>query len=201
MFSISACDSPKPDQGNVNENKAGSVALRLNDAAMKRYQDHLLGKSDSRDSLEASLKELDEAITIEPSQIIFYTNKADILLALHRGDDAIQVLKNAVLVKPDFPEILSLIGFLFEEKGDKEEALKWYQKAVNVYDKRIDDARLVVHSKVNKAFLLFFIEDEGSAKKAFEKVKEEYPEAGEMVSSEQIFTAFDKETFLKGLYP
>jgi len=201
FFSLAACDSPKPDQGNVNENEVGTVASRLNEAAMKRYQDHLLGKNEGNDSLEASLKELDEAITIDPTQIIFHTNKADILLALHRGDDAIQALRNAVLVKPDFSEILSLIGFLYERKDDKEEALKWYQKAMNVYDKQIDDEKLVVNSKVNKAFLLLFIENGESAHKAFKKVKEEYPKESEMVYSEQIFKDFDKETFLKGLYP
>ncbi|MEP1152325.1 MAG: tetratricopeptide repeat protein [Balneola sp.] len=194
---VSACSSKKVDR--KSETKVDPIAIQLSNSAMERFQDYIFGRNENIDSLKISLTELDKAIEIEPTQIDLYSNKANILLELNRDEEAIQVLKKALTVKSDFAEIMTTIGFLNEKRGETGIAQEWYQKAMYAYDKRIDEDRFVINSKVNKAFLLFFTENESSAKDAFEKLLDDYPENDEVKFSAEIFNDFDKEKFLNEL--
>ncbi|MFY0685006.1 MAG: tetratricopeptide repeat protein [Balneola sp.] len=194
---VSACSSKKVDR--KSETKVDPIAIQLSNSAMERFQDYIFGRNENIDSLKISLTELDKAIEIEPTQIDLYSNKANILLELNRDEEAIQVLKKALTVKSDFAEIMTTIGFLNEKRGETGIAQEWYQKAMYTYDKRIDEDRFVINSKVNKAFLLFFTENESSAKDAFEKLLDDYPENDEVKFSAEIFNGFDKEKFLNEL--
>lgn len=198
LFIISACDSEKVQ----TETKpiVDSLAIQLTNSATERFGEYIFGRINSPDSLEVSLNELDKAIEIEPNLSELYTHKANILLALDRDEQAIQVLKEALFIKPDLVEVITFIGFINEKIGEKDIAQEWYQKALDAYDKRIEEERFVINSKVNKAFLLFFTGNEESAKKAFNKLKQEYSGNNDVEYLEFVFTDFDKEQFLNELY-
>ncbi len=194
LFFISACDTERVAQDSTKNND--SLAVELDNSAIDRHNNYLLGKSKSADSLKVSLAELDKAIELDSTNTRFYSNKANILLTLNRDEEAIDVLKQALSVNPNFAEMITTIGFIYERKGEKEVAQKWYQKALDVYDKRIEEEQFVINSKVNKAFLLFFTENKESAKQAFNELKQQYPKNEEVKYSEQLFTDFNKQEFL-----
>lgn len=198
LFFISACDSDKVAKESKSE--VDSLAVRLSNTAMERFQNHNLGRYESTDSLEVSLMELDKAIELEPSHTRFYVNKANILLELKRDEEGIQALKQAISIDPDFTEIFTMLGFIYDREGKKEIAQEWYQKALDGYDKRIEEDRFVINSKINKVFLLLFTQDEESARKAYENLKQEYPNNSEVEFMEQFLIGFDKEEFLNELY-
>ncbi|HCI72395.1 MAG TPA: hypothetical protein DF712_12735 [Balneola sp.] len=198
LFIVSACDSKKVQPDNATE--VDSLAVQLVNSATERYGEYIFGRIESTDSLEVSLNELDKAIEIEPTQIDFYSHKATILLALGREKQAIQILESALTINPDFAEIITRLGFINEKIGEMEIAQKWYQRALVAYDKRIEENRFVVNSKANKAFLLLFTENEETAKKAYSKLKQEYPDNNEIDYLEFVFEDFDKEEFLSELY-
>ncbi|MGN8225123.1 tetratricopeptide repeat protein [Gracilimonas sp. BCB1] len=199
LFIISACNSEKTQIENKVD--VDSLAIQLSNSATERFGEYIFGRIDSPDSLEVSLSELDKAIEIEPNLTELYTHKANILLALDRDEQAIQVLNKALSIKPDFVEVMTLIGFINEKIEKSEVAQEWYQKALEGYDKRIEEKRFVINSKINKVFLLLFTQDEEAARKAYKNLKQEYPNNSEVEFMEQfLFIDFDKEKFLNELY-
>ncbi|MEP2446792.1 MAG: hypothetical protein ABJI69_06155 [Balneola sp.] len=194
IFVVSACDTEKLQ----SETKTGvdSLAIQLSMSATERYGEYIFGRINSPDSLELSLNELDKAIEIEPNLLELYTAKVNILLELDRNEQAIEVSKEVLAIKPDQVEAMTFIGFINEKIGKNELAQEWYQRALVAYDKRIEENRFVVNSKVNKVFLLLFTENEESAKKAYFKLKKEYPENNDIDYLEFVFEDFDKQEFL-----
>lgn len=194
IFVVSSCDTEKLQ----SEAKTGvdSLAIQLSMSATERYGEYIFGRINSPDSLELSLNELDKAIEIEPNLLELYTAKVNILLELDRNEQAIEVSKEVLAIKPDQVEAMTFIGFINEKIGKNELAQEWYQRALVAYDKRIEENRFVVNSKVNKVFLLLFTENEESAKKAYFKLKKEYPENNDIDYLEFVFEDFDKQEFL-----
>lgn len=197
LLFVSACSSKEADQ--KSETEIDSLAIQLSNSAMERFQDYIFSEYGILDSLEVSLAELDKAIELEPTHTGLYSNKANILLELQRDDEAIDILIQAIDVKPEFAEILTMIGFIYERQGETDVAQEWYKKALNAYEERIAEEQYVINSKINKAFLLFFTENENSAKEALIKLLNEYPENDEVKFLAEIFIDFDKEEFLNEL--
>ncbi|MEP0971319.1 MAG: hypothetical protein ABJH91_05455 [Balneola sp.] len=194
IFVISACDTEKSQ----SETKTGvdSLAIQLSMSATERYGEYIFGRINSPDSLELSLNELDKAIEIEPNLHELYTAKINILLELGRNEQAIEVSKEILVIKPDLVEAMTYIGFINEKIGKNDLAQEWYQRTLVAYDKRIEEDRFVVNSKANKVFLLLFTENEESAKKAYFELKKEYPENNDINYLEFVFEDFDKHEFL-----
>jgi len=165
-------------------------------SATERYGEYIFGRINSPDSLELSLNELDKAIEIEPNLHELYTAKINILLELGRNEQAIEVSKEILVIKPDLVEAMTYIGFINEKIGKNDLAQEWYQRTLVAYDKRIEEDRFVVNSKANKVFLLLFTENEESAKKAYFELKKEYPENNDINYLEFVFEDFDKHEFL-----
>jgi tetratricopeptide (TPR) repeat protein len=198
LLLVSACDSEKVAKDSSKKND--SLAVQLNNSAMERHEEYLLGNTQNADSLKVSLAELDTAIALDSTNTRFYSSKATILLTLNRDKEAIEVLKQAHSVKPNFAEVITTIGFLYDREGEKEVAQKWYQRALDAYDKRIEEGQFVINSKVNKAFLLFFTENRESAIKAYKELKQHYPNNEEVKYAEPLFTDFNKQEFLNELH-
>lgn len=194
IFLISACDTEKLQK--ETKTRVDSLAIQLSMSATERYREYVFGRIKSPDSLELSLNELDKAIEIEPDLEELYTAKINILLELDRNEEAIEVSKEVLVVKPDLVEAMTFIGFINEKIGKNDLAQEWYQRALVAYDKRIEEDRFVVNSKVNKVFLLLFTENEESAKKAYLELKKEYPENNDIDYLEFVFEDFDKQEFL-----
>lgn len=174
-----------------------SVAIQLNDSAMKRYQDYVFGKDESISNLEVAIEELNQAIEIEPEVANFYSNRSQLLLLLGKNDEAIEALKKILTFKPDFAEGIESIGYIYEITDNYSEAQKWYQKAIEAYEQRIKEDRYLINSKLAIVHLLFFTENAESALQAYNELKQEYPESEEIQFAEPFFKEFDREKFLR----
>ena len=188
-----------PDHNSTSITSSDSLSIELNNSAMDHFHDFVFGRNESIDSLEIALSKLDQAIELSPSSLQLYANKSNILLRLQRIDGAIEVLKKAIEVDPNSAEILTTIGLLWEQKGNTIIAQEWLQRAQAAYDKRIHDDNHVINSKVNKAFLLFFMENEQSANKALDELLQEYPNNDEVIFSKEVLSDFNKQEFLNNL--
>ncbi len=191
--------SCKPDNKKTKE--FDSVAVSINDDAMQKYQDYILGYRHDEEVLDTVLLELNRAIDIDSSNYVFYTNKANVLSLLNKHTRAIKALEKIAEIKPNFAENLTSLGLLNEHIGLDSIAQSWYSRAIKAYDKRIEDDLYVVNSKINRAYLLFFTEGKEQALKAFEAVKLEYPNSEEVLYMESLFTEFDREETLNNLFP
>lgn len=175
----------------------GPIALELNEKAIERFNNYNLGLISDKDSLEISLEELSLALKLEPMNSDFYSNKTEILLTLNREEEVLILMKDAVQLIPSYAEGYTLIGFVNEYNGNEKESQEWFRKALHAYDERIQEEKNVINSKVNKAFIYFFIENEEKALLEFEKLKEEYPDDNNVLYMEYFFYEFEKEQFLK----
>ena len=194
-FTLFACNS-HTEQTESNQTVVDSLAIQLNDSALERYQNYSFGIDPDLKNLELAIKELDQAIEIEPEVAIYYSNKAHILLAMDKDDEAIKTLKKVIEFQPDHAEILSAIGFIYEKNENKSEARNWYERSFEAYEKRVEENRYVTNSKIHLAFLKFFLQDEEAAITAYYELKDQYPESDEVLFMEDLFTDFNREKFL-----
>jgi tetratricopeptide (TPR) repeat protein len=198
-FTLFACNS-HTEQTDSNEILVDSLAIQLNDSALERYQNYAFGIDSDKKNLELAIQELDQAIEIEPEVALYYSNKAQILLAMEKDDEAIKTLQKVIEFQPYHAEILSMIGFIYERNKRNSEARNWYERSYGAYEKRIEENRYVINSKINLAFLKFFLQDEEAAITAYNDLKDRYPESDEVLFMEYLFKDFDREKFLQDLY-
>ena len=78
--------SCKSDNNKANE--FDPIAVSINDIAMQKYQDYILGYREDEEVLDTVLFELNRAIDIDSSNYVFYTNKATVLSLLNQDNNA-----------------------------------------------------------------------------------------------------------------
>lgn len=191
--------SCKSDNNKANE--FDPIAVSINDIAMQKYQDYILGYREDEEVLDTVLFELNRAIDIDSSNYVFYTNKATVLSLLNQDTNAIKALEKATKIKPNFAENLMYLGLLNESIGADSIANSWYSQAINAYDERIENDQSIVSNKINRAYLLFFTEGKERALKAFEIVKLEHPDSEEVIFMEPLFKEFDRKEALNNFLP
>ena len=74
FFLVALSMSCKSDNNKANE--FDPIAVSINDIAMQKYQDYILGYREDEEVLDTVLFELNRAIDIDSSNYVFYTNKA-----------------------------------------------------------------------------------------------------------------------------
>ena len=199
FFLVALSMSCKSDNNKANE--FDPIAVSINDIAMQKYQDYILGYREDEEVLDTVLFELNRAIDIDSSNYVFYTNKATVLSLLNQDNNAIKALEKATKIKPNFAENLMYLGLLNESIGADSIANSWYSQAINAYDERIENDQSIVSNKINRAYLLFFTEGKERALKAFEIVKLEHPDSEEVIFMEPLFKEFDRKEALNNFLP
>jgi tetratricopeptide (TPR) repeat protein len=155
FFLVALSMSCKSDNNKANE--FDPIAVSINDIAMQKYQDYILGYREDEEVLDTVLFELNRAIDIDSSNYVFYTNKATVLSLLNQDTNAIKALEKATKIKPNFAENLMYLGLLNESIGADSIANSWYSQAINAYDERIENDQSIVSNKINRAYLLFLL--------------------------------------------
>ena len=199
FFLVALSMSCKSDNNKANE--FDPIAVSINDIAMQKYQDYILGYREDEEVLDTVLFELNRAIDIDSSNYVFYTNKATVLSLLNQDTNAIKALEKATKIKPNFAENLMYLGLLNESIGADSIANSWYSQAIKAYDERIENDQSIVSNKINRAYLLFFTEGKERALKAFEIVKLEHPYSEEVIFMEPLFKEFDRKEALNNFLP
>lgn len=81
---------------------------------------------------EKAVKLLSKAVKIDSENELIYFKLARALLNLNKTDDAISVLKRGMDIHPEYEPALLLMGNIAEQKGNTTEAVKYYQKVIEI---------------------------------------------------------------------
>ena len=106
------------------------------------------------DSLKKAIRLFDEAIRIDPTYKLAYTNKAQYLLYLHEKAKALEVILQIEHLEKDNPEYYVYRGMLLEVNGREEEAQQSYAKAIPLQERRFWKQK-DLRSFTNYAFTLY----------------------------------------------
>ena len=115
---------------------------------------------------EAALSLIDEAVALDPQFFQAYANKAAILAALKREDEAIKTLGALLAKKPDYAQAYIPLGLLLERAGKPNEAAPHFRKALELYQQRPNDP----DAAVQRAIALFLLDDRAGADAAVKDI-------------------------------
>lgn len=178
--------------------KPDSIALKLNNRAVLLIGD----AAHTYDTLKSVLYDsaityLNQAIEIDSSYLLAYTNKAQALQRKGSLEEAVEVLSKAEMIKPDFAEVLMGQGFLLEKMGKVELADKKYGQALKAYEKRLDDETRKIKAQSDIAFLYVFLEDKNKAIDEIQNLVLENPDNDELKAMEGFIKGFDRKKFIE----
>ena len=164
-------------------------AVKLNDAAVELGNLH---------KFDSALLVFDSAIALDTNYYIAYGNKAAVYSAMKDYASALFEVERQVKVKPDFAEGWISAATLSDMIGDSVKAKQYYQKSLDLYEKRIDDPEkkpYIIESRINKDFLLIQLGREKEAKADLELIKKDYPE----IKTIDAFLKMTRKSFLLSL--
>lgn len=127
-----------------------SDAVRKNNEAIELMKFHW---PDS-DSIRKAIRLFDEAIRIDSSYGLAYTNKIQHLLYLGEKEKALEVSLQIEHLEKDNPEYYVHRGMLLEVNGRTEEAQQSYAKAIPLQEKRFRKEK-ELGALMNYAFALY----------------------------------------------
>lgn len=81
-----------------------------------------------------ALSDIEKAMTLEPKESLYFAEAAALNFRLGQLDDAIEYAKKAIVIDEKFPDPYRIIGVCYNHKGNKDEAKKYLQKAVDLGD-------------------------------------------------------------------
>jgi tetratricopeptide (TPR) repeat protein len=122
---------------------------------------------------------LDSAIHIDTTYYSAYANKCSIYCSLKDFKKALVESQMVISVKPDLAEGWTLTGMLCDWLGDTANALKCYQKSVEIFDERIvnpDKQKFLEANKLNRALSLILMGQEEEGRNELKKLKEALPD-------------------------
>lgn len=81
-----------------------------------------------------ALSDIEKAIALAPKESLYFAEAAALNYRLAQLDDAIEYAKKAIALDEKFPDPYRIIGVCYNQKGNKAEAKKYLQKAVDLGD-------------------------------------------------------------------
>lgn len=165
LFTLISCNGQeKKPVGEFDKN-----AIELNNTAIKLSTEQ---KCDS------ALVLLDKAIEIDPNNYLFHSNKANIYCQLKKFQEASSEVDKAIKIKPDLAEGWTIGGMLFDIQGDSVKAKEYYQKSIEIFDKRILDPekkKFILANRLGRAVSLILSGKEQEGRSELKKIKKENP--------------------------
>ena len=81
-----------------------------------------------------ALSDIEKAIALEPKEPLYCAEAAALNYRLGQLDDAIEYAKKSIAIDEKFPDPYRIIGVCYNQKGNKAEAKKYLQKAIDLGD-------------------------------------------------------------------
>ena len=81
-----------------------------------------------------ALSDIEKAISLEPKEPLYCAEAAALNYRLGQVDDAIEYGKKTIAIDDKFPDAYRIIGVCYNQKGNKAEARKYLQKAIDLGD-------------------------------------------------------------------
>lgn len=118
---------------------------------------------------------------------------------LEKYNEAINIFRYVVtLIKPDYPEALSILGLLYDKIGEKSTAEKYYKKAIRKYSDRINEKEDVM-DMVNRAHLNYILDREKGLNE-MDSLINVYPQNDELlIYKECLFLDYNHQKTLDDL--
>jgi len=178
--------------------KPDSIALKLNNRAVLLISD----AAHTYDTLKSVLYDsaityLNQAIEIDSLYLLAYTNKAQALQRKGSLKEALEVLNQVEIIKPDFAEVIMGQGFLLEKMGNMELAHTKYKQALEASVKRLNDETKKIKAQSDIAFLYVFLEDQNKAIDEIQNLILENPESEQLKMMEGVIKNFDRKKFIE----
>ena len=84
--------------------------------------------------LGEALDHLDQAISYNGAEPIYYLHRGNIYLEMKKYDEAIEDYQRAIKIEPNNPRFLHSMGLAYEILGDKSNAIKFYEESLELDD-------------------------------------------------------------------
>lgn len=124
--------------------KNEEIVMNIETEKLKKHIDNLL----SQNLLNEALTVVNEALTIIPNNLDFYSIKAIILLRLQKMNDAIITLEKGLVIDPNHIDTLYNLAFIYEQNDKIEEAIGLYRKVILLTNE--DDLKTEIQNKMKK---------------------------------------------------
>ena len=194
---FSCCQVQTKEEEKVLFDKKKEIRDLTNEAARIQMQ---LGFDDYKDTtmLLKAIALYDSAIVINPKSKAPYTQKSNLLCALGRHREAIDVLEKVIEKYPDFAEGYMSMGFINEVINDSLTASVNYAKAMKLYKMKIDSVPPKAFLYLPNVMLIYLMQ--GNKDSAI-LVLDNFPKLDSSSvlvykQTSNLFENFDKEEFL-----
>ena len=97
-------------------------------SAQQHYQQAL--KAQQQGDIEQSLALLQKAVELNPAEISYYAEIAELLVKVGMEKEAIQIYRESLKIAPNHPALLNNIANVLKRSGVLEEAIHYYRQAV-----------------------------------------------------------------------
>ncbi len=147
-----------------------SKAVEMNNKAVELMQKF---KNDS------ALVLFDKAIELDETYYLPHVHKVRIYLDRNDFEKALAECETSIDLKPDYAEGYVLAGVLYDLKGETKNALKYYQKSIELYDLKISEPNEkddIQSNRLNRAVSLVLIGQEKEGRQELSQLKSEYPD-------------------------
>ncbi len=124
--------SYKPLTDKEKEKKAKAAQKRIKKSFSISDYSTLISYNKDKDKIDNALKLYDELIEVLPYRPYWRTEKAKLLFENDRLDEALKELNRALAFDKFESRTYETIGDVYLEKSDKEQAHKFYQKALDI---------------------------------------------------------------------
>jgi tetratricopeptide (TPR) repeat protein len=143
------CSRPDAD-----DYKPSKRARELNNRAVRALADK---------DFEHALQLVNETVTLEPEFYKAYANKAAILDAMGREEEAAATLDAVIKMRADFADAYVPLGVLREKAGKAEEAERLYRKGLELYTAEIARKPDSMDAVRDRAITLYLLNDREQA--------------------------------------
>jgi Tfp pilus assembly protein PilF len=166
-------------------------AVALNKKAME-----LMNQSND----DSALILFDEAIKADDSYYLPHTNKVGIFISRGRYGSALAESEKAINKNPDYAEGYTITGMLTEKQGDPIKAIEYYNKSIELFDKKISDPKnkeRLTQLRLSRAVSLILAGKVEEAKIELAKLQKENPKDPMITNFQNI----NKKEFLEQMLP
>ena len=82
----------------------------------------------------AALNDIERAIRLLPNEPLFWAESAALNYRVGQTDEAIKAAQQAIKIDPQFPDPYRILGVCHADKGERDKARTYLQKAVELGD-------------------------------------------------------------------
>lgn len=206
LIMITSCNEPKSESDDKSSSFDCSTYQEVkkdvfNDSSIIYQNMGIMQQFDG--NYDSAVYYFDLAIKADSSIHVAHTNKGNVLLRLGDKKNAIIEFKRVVELKAKIPESHMFLGNLYDYLGYKQEATSEYDIAIELFTERIHcskNKRQIEGSKVERAMLYMFNNQEEKGRREFAELKEQNKNDAMMQNMIEHQMNLDKKQLFRDLF-